>query len=114
MNLAIAVETSKHPSNRSNYKIWYLEINDYGDVIGLGLKNREELVKSIFSTYQRTGETNWRAFLKEATKSTPVEIFDFISQSTHDNTHFGNLPTLSEFQETLNSLQMNLEFRAIA
>lgn len=114
MFMAIAAETSRHPSRRNDYKIWYLELNSIGDVIGIGVKTREELVKNLFEHYKTTGKSNWRAFQKDAETSTPVEVFDFISQNMHENTHFGNLPTLAEFQETLNCLQMNFELRSIA
>lgn len=114
MFMAIAVETSKHPSKKSHYKVWYLELNSRGDVVGIGVKTREELVKNLFEYYGKHGKSNWRAFQKDKDASTPVEILDFISQNIHENTHFGNLPTLSEFQETLNCLALNMELKAIA
>ena len=114
MYMAIAAETSKHPARRNDYKVWYLQLNDRQDVIGIGVMNREELVKNLFANYKKTGKSNWRAFKKDAEASTSVEVFDFISQNIHENTHFGNLPSLEEFQETLNCLQMNLELRSIA
>ena len=114
MNLAIAVETFKHPTKKHDYKIWYLQTNIRGDVVGIGVKTKEEVVKSVFDNYRRSGETNWRAFKKDEHKSTPIEIFDFIAQNIHENTHFGNLPGLSDFQETLNCLQMKLEVQPIA
>lgn len=115
MFMAIAADTSKHPASRSDYKVWYLEICDAtSEVIGIGVKTREELVGSLFENYRKTGKSNWKAFSKNAESSHEIEIFDFISQNMHENTHFGDLPTLAEFQETLNCLQMNLELRAIA
>ena len=114
MYMAIAVETSKNPTQRTNYKVWFLELTDRGDVIGLGVKNREEVVQSLFRNIRRTGKSNWKAFAKNSEASKPIEIYDFISQSTYENTHFGNLPTLHEFQETLNRLQLNLELKPIA
>ncbi len=114
MYLAIAVETSKHPARKSNYKVWYLELNSKSDVVGIGVKNKREVVKNIFEYYGKNGKSNWRAFQKEKDCSTPIEILDFISQSAHENTHFGNLPLLSEFQETLNCLTFNMELKAIA
>lgn len=114
MFMAIAVEPSRHPEKRADYKVWYLEFSDLGDVVGIGVKTREELVKELFSHYRNTGKSNWRAFQKEKESSTEIELMDFISQNIHENTHFGNLPTLSEFQETLDCLKMNLELRAIA
>lgn len=115
MFMAIAAETSKHPSKRSDYKVWYLEIDEInGAVLGIGVKSRQELVQSLFTNYQKTGKSNWRAFKKEKESSTSIEIFDFISQNIGENTHFGNLPNLAEFQETLDCLKMGFEFRAIA
>ncbi len=114
MYLAVAVETSKHPNQKQNYKVWYLEIGADGKVHGLGVKTKEELIGSIFENYRLTGKTNWRCFQKERDCSTAIEIFDFIAMNTEQNTHFGNLPTLSEFQLTLDSLQTNLELRSIA
>ncbi len=114
MKMAIAAEVSKHPTNRSNYKVWYLEIDSHGEVIGIGVKSREELVKDVFESYKKTGKSNWRAFCKEAEQSKEIELYDFIAQNMHENTHFGELPTLSDFQETLNQLQLNLELRTLA
>jgi hypothetical protein len=114
MYLAVAVETSKHPSKKQDYKIWYLEVGPDGKVQGVGVKNREDLITSIFENYRLTGNTNWRCFQKEREESTSIEIYDFIAMNNYDNTHFGNLPTLSEFQLTLDSLQANLELRSIA
>ncbi|MBT3586822.1 MAG: hypothetical protein HN509_18060 [Halobacteriovoraceae bacterium] len=114
MYMAIACEAFKHPQNRSDYKVWYLEIDAGGNVVGIGVKTREQVVESIFNQIRRTGVSNWRAFRKNADKSTTIEVYDFISQNMHENTHFGNLPTLSEFHETLEYLKMNFELRAIA
>jgi hypothetical protein len=112
--MAIATEPSKNPLKRGDYKIWYLDIGPMGDVVGIGVKTREELVKELFESFRKFGKTNWRAFKKDADKSSPIEIYDFISQNMHENTHFGNLPTLCEFQETITCLQMKFEVRAIA
>jgi len=114
MYMAIAAESSGHPARKSNYRVWYLEINKRGDVIGVGVKSKEELVESIFANYAETGDSCWRAFRRNFDHSTAIEIFDFISQNDHENTHFGELPTLSEFQGTLDALKMNFEFKAIA
>lgn len=114
MNLAIAVETKQHPKNQNDYRVWYLEIDECGQVVGVGVKSKDELVENLFANYRKTGKSNWRAFQKGAEKSTPVEIFDFVSMNMHENTHFGSLPTLSEFQRVLDTLQSRLEFRSIA
>lgn len=114
MNLAIAVESKQHPKNQNDYRIWFLEIDECGQVVGVGVKSKQEMVENLFENYRRTGKSNWRAFQKGAERSTPVEIFDFVSMNMHDNTHFGNLPTLSEFQNVLDTLQSRLEFRSIA
>jgi hypothetical protein len=114
MFLAIAVESKQHPKNHQNYRVWYLEIDECGQVVGVGVKTKQELVESLFENYRKTGKSNWRAFLKNSEKSTPVEIFDFVSMNMHENTHFGNLPTLNEFQHVLDTLQSRLEFRSIA
>ena len=114
MKMAIAVETFKHPERKSDYKVWYLNLNYKGEVIGIGVKTREELVQSLFKEYRESGKSKWRAFCKESESSKPIEIYDFIAQNSLENTHFGNLPTLAEFQQTLDYLQMNFELRAIA
>jgi hypothetical protein len=114
MYMAIAVDTSKHPSKKSQYKIWYLELNGRGDVVGIGVKSRKEMIQNLMDHFGKHGSSNWRAFQKDKEQSTPIEMIDFISQNVHENTHFGNLPTLSEFQETLKCLSMNMELRAIA
>jgi hypothetical protein len=114
MFLAIAVESKHHPKNQNDYRVWYLEIDDAGQVVSVGVKTKEELVGNLFDNYRKTGKSNWRAFQKGAEKSTPIEVFDFVSMNMHENTHFGNLPTLSEFQTVLNTLQSRLELRSIA
>jgi hypothetical protein len=114
MLMAIAVETKKHPDHRQDYKVWYLELNRFQDVVGVGVKTREELVNSVFTQYRKTGKSGWRAFLKDRSESKEIEIFDFIAQNSEENTHFGNLPTLSEFHEVIEQLKLNLEIRAIA
>jgi hypothetical protein len=114
MFLAIAVESKQHPKNQNDYRVWFLEIDDCGQVIGVGVKSKQELVENLFENCRKTGKSNWRAFKKGAERSSAIEIFDFVSMNMHDNTHFGNLPTLSEFQNVLDTLQSRLEFRSIA
>lgn len=114
MKLAIAVESKQHPKNQNDYRVWYLEIDDNGHVVSVGVKTKQELVEDLFECYRRTGKSNWRAFQKGAEKSSAIEIFDFVSMNMHENTHFGNLPTLSEFQSVLDTLQSRLELRSIA
>ena len=79
-----------------------------------GVKSKQELVENLFENYRKTGKSNWRAFTKGAERSTPVEIFDFVSMNMNENTHFGHLPTLSEFQTVLDVLHSQLVFRSIA
>jgi hypothetical protein len=112
--MAVAVETFKHPLKNSDYKVWYLELNTNKDVIGIGVKTREGLIKSVFKNYHAHGESGWRAFCREAEESKSIDVVDFIAQNSQENTHFGNLPTLAQFQTTLNYLQMNLELQSIA
>ena len=114
MYLAVCVEPNKHPEKKNAYKIWYLELNSAGRMVGVGVKTREELVKSVLENFQKSGKTNWRCFQKEREASTEIEVYDFIAMNTFENTHFGELPTLSEFQSTLDSLQSNFELRSIA
>ena len=114
MFMAIAVESSKHPKMRDNYKVWYLEIDDFGNVVDLGIKTKEQLVQGLFSNIKSRGKSKWRAFLKGKEESKEIELVDFISQNKFENTHFGNLPSISEFQQTLNYLKMNLEVKAVA
>jgi hypothetical protein len=114
MFLAIAVENKQHPRHQQEYRVWFLEIDSSGQVVGVGVKTKTEMVENLFENYRRTGKSNWRAFQKGADKSTPVEMFDFISMNMHENTHFGTLPSLSEFQAVLDTLQSRLELRSIA
>jgi hypothetical protein len=114
MFLAIAVENKQHPHGNLDYRIWYLELNSQGKVIEIGVKSKNELIQSIFENFQKTGQTKWRAFEKGSESSRPIEIFDFISMNLNENTHFGNLPTLSEFQLVLDQLQLGIELRATA
>jgi hypothetical protein len=114
MYLAIAVEAKQHPKHQNDYRVWYLEINSGGQVVSVGVKTKQEMVENLFENYRRTGKSNWRAFEKGAEKSKPIEIFDFVSMNMMENTHFGNLPTLNEFQTVLDTLQSRLELRSIA
>lgn len=114
MNLAIAVETLQHPQHRQDYRVWFLELDASGRVVGLGVKTRQQLIESLFESYRKTGQSIWRAFCKGAERSTPIEVQDFVAMNMHENTHFGNLPTLSEFQGVLDALQSQLEIRSIA
>lgn len=114
MFLAVCVEPQKHPEKQQDYKVWYLELDSQGRVMGIGVKTREELVKSVLTNFQKTGDTHWRCFRKDSEQSTKIEVFDFIGMNTRENTHFGNLPTLSEFQATLDALEANFEMRSIA
>ncbi|MBD63743.1 MAG: hypothetical protein CME62_00935 [Halobacteriovoraceae bacterium] len=114
MFLAVCVEPHKHPEKQQDYKVWYLELDTNGRVMGIGVKTREELVKSVLTNFQKTGDTKWRCFRKDSEQSTKIEVFDFIGMNTFENTHFGNLPTLSEFQATLDALEANFEMRSIA
>jgi hypothetical protein len=112
--LAVAVEPSKNPKSPQEYKVWYLELGHEGRVQGIGVKSKDEILASLFESYKKTGKSNWRAFRKELDQSTPIELFDFVSMNMVENTHFGNLPTLNEFQAVLDSLQSKLELRSIA
>ncbi len=114
MYLAIAVETKQHPRSQNDYRVWYLEIDEGGQVVSVGVKSKQEMVEDLFKHYRKSGKSNWRAFQKGSERSTPVEIFDFVSMNMHENTHFGNLPSLSEFQTVLDTLQSRLELRSIA
>lgn len=114
MNLAIAVETKQHPQHRQDYRVWFLELDQGGRVVGVGVKTRQEMIEDLFESYRRTGQSNWRAFCKGAERSKPVEAADFIAMNMHENTHFGELPTLSEFQGVLDMLQTQFEIRSIA
>lgn len=114
MYLAIAVETKQHPQHRQEYRVWYLELDSTGNVVGMGVKSRTELIESLFASIKAQGKSNWRAFCKDSERSRPIEIADFICMNMHENTHFGNLPTLSEFQNVLDSLHGQFEIRSIA
>ena len=114
MNLAVCVEPNKNPAEKHDYKIWYLELDSRGKVVSIGVKSKEELVQNVLENFRKTGKTHWKCFQKESDKSTDIEVFDFISMNTFENTHFGELPTLSEFQATLNALESNFELQSIA
>lgn len=114
MYLAIAVEPQVTATNPRDYRIWYLETNSFGEVVNIGVKDREDLIQSCFTNYQLTGQTQWRVFRKGSEKSEAIEITDFVAQGMFDNTHFGTLPTLEEFQGTIDALKMNLKIKKVA
>jgi hypothetical protein len=66
MFLAIAVESKQHPRNQHDYRVWYLEIDDCGQVVGVGAKSKQEVIENLFENYRKTGKSNWRAFPKGA------------------------------------------------
>lgn len=108
MYLAIAVESKQHPRQQNDYRVWYLEIDHRKEVIAVGSKSKQEMLKGMFQGQK------WRAFPKGADSTRAVEIFDFVAKNSFENTHFGNLPTLSEFQSVLDTLQSKLEIRSVA
>lgn len=112
MYMAIAVVPPKSPENRENYKVWFLKLDRSGNTIGIGLKDRKEVIASLFKNYKKSGGSNWRALLKDSESSSSIELCDFLTQNTYHNTHFGNLPTISEFQTALNYLHLNFEYQA--
>ncbi len=112
--MIIAVETHKHPERQGDYRVWYLTLNHNKDVTSVNVASKEELVQSIMRDVKNCGKSSWRAFLKDASSSKPVELMDFIGQNRFENTHFGNLPHLHEFQHLLDRLKLGLEIRAIA
>jgi len=114
MFMAVAAQTFKKESGTNDYRVWFLEMTSTGEVVGIGVMERKELVENVFKNFHNTGRTNWRSFAKGAVQSKPIEVYDFISQNPLENTHFGNLPTLNEFQKTLAQLEMNLEVSRMA
>jgi len=112
--MAIAVEPAKNPMKQENYRVWYLQLNDKKEVIGIAVKSREDLVHQLLHQYKKHGKSFWRAFLVGEPRSTAIELFDFIAMGQFQNTHFGNLPTIHEFQETLERLKVVNETRLSA
>ena len=112
--VAIAVETFKHPINSSDYRIWYLKLNSFKEVVGIGVMSKKELIQDLFSNYREKGRSFWKAFTKDSERPRDIEVFDFICMNLTENTHFGNLPTLSEFQHVIDSMQLNLELKPVA
>jgi len=112
--IAIAVETTRETNAKGSYRIWYLELDSQKKIVGIGSKSKEELIQNLFQDYQLEGETKWRALLKDSEETTPIEMYDFISKDSNANTHFGNLPTLSQFQHVLHQLHLNLELKPLA
>src|SRR5690606_41211068 len=86
MYLAIAVETKNHPKSQNDYRIWYLEIDERGQVIGVGVKSKDELISHIFDCMKKFGKSLWRAFLKDSESSSPIEIYDFVSMRSEEHT----------------------------
>lgn len=114
MYMAIAVQVPQHPQERENYKVWYLKFNPQGKLIQIGAKSKQELVQSLFENYRKEGKSNWKAFCKDSDSSKIIEPYDFINLNLYENTHFGTLPTLAEFQLTLNTLQDGIQFHQLA
>lgn len=113
-NTKIAIAVDPHPTMKEKYTIWYIEVGMTGRVKHVGSIAKDDLIESLFKQYHLSGETTWRVFRKEAEKSTPIEITDFMAMNINENTHFGNLPHLEEFQKTLEVLQFNMEIKKSA
>ncbi|PIR59744.1 MAG: hypothetical protein COU68_03945, partial [Candidatus Pacebacteria bacterium CG10_big_fil_rev_8_21_14_0_10_45_6] len=73
MYMAIAVELVPTREKRDDYKVWYLEIDTQGRVVGIGVKSKKELIASLFENYRQTGTSSWRAFKKGEEHSSPIE-----------------------------------------
>ncbi len=112
--LIIACETFTSMEGRADYKVWYLEMGPMGKVFDLKSKKREELIGSIMENHQRYGRSLWRAFLKDHEESIAIDLFDFVGKNTNHNTHFGNLPTVSDLQAVLAHMKIKLEAKALA
>jgi hypothetical protein len=112
--LIIASENFTTIEGRTDYKVWYLEMGPKGEVYDLKSKKREELIMSIMENHQRYGRSLWRAFLQNHEESKQIDLYDFISKNTIENTHFGQLPTVHELQETLKHLKVRLEVKSLA
>ncbi len=112
MNIAICVEPKSN--SKTDYIIWYLKLNQFNEVYGIEVISKEDLIKDLFEHFSRTGKSNWRCFQKDQENSTPIEIFDFVSLNQFENTHFGNLPSLSEFQNVIDGLNLKFQFKRIA
>lgn len=112
--LIIACENFQTLEGKSDYKVWYLEMGPKGEVYDLKSKKREELIRSLMENHQRYGRSLWRAFLKEHEESISIDLFDFVAKNSESNTHFGNLPTIAELQETLKQLKVRLEVKSLA
>ena len=114
LNLAVCVEPNKDPTEKHDYRVWYLEMDNDSNVTGIAVKTKSELIACIMLSIRTGQKPNWRCFQKDMESSTKIDLFDFIAMNTFQNTHFGQLPTLSEFQTTLNALENNFEMKAIA
>ena len=114
MFLAIAVESNKHPKNQNDYRVWYLELGASGDIHGIGVKSKDQVIESLFANYQKTESLTGRLSLKTQKHRHQLRYLILFRSNTFENTHFGNLPTLSEFQKTLDQLNMNFEIKPLA
>ena len=113
-NTKIAIAVDQNPAQKDNYSIWYVEVSSTGRVKHVGSVTKEQLVENLFKQYHLNGSSNWRVFRKEQDRSTQINLTDFMGMNIHENTHFGNLPDLSEFQKTLEALKCNLEIKKVA
>jgi len=107
--MAIAVEPAKNLQEPENYRVWYLQLNSRKEVIGIAVKARKDLIHQLLHQYKQYGKSLWKAFLLGQSESTIIELFDFISMGQFQNTHFGVLPTIHEFQGTLDRLKSTRE-----
>jgi len=113
-NTKIAIAVDQNPSQKENYSIWYVEVSSTGRVKHVGSVSKDQLVESLFKQYHLNGTSYWRVFRKEEERSTPINLTDFMGMNMFENTHFGSLPDLSEFQKTLEALKCNLEIKKVA
>ncbi len=112
MYLAFAVEVNPHPRHQENYRVWFMRLNKYGKMTNIGIMSKKDLIQALFRSYREKGKSNWMALTKTSSQFSPIELIDFLAMSTHANTHFGELPTIAEFQKVLNQVQDQVSLSA--
>lgn len=113
LNLVVASEPKKNPTTEFDYRLWYCEINAMGNICSIRTKTCEELIESLFWQKNHLGESFWRVLRKGAENTDEITFSDFISINQFENTHFGNLPTLSEFERSIDVVKYELRNQCV-
>lgn len=99
--VVLAVDAKKHPKFKCEYHIWYAVFNSEAKLQKFGRYSKDQLIENIFADIRRWGSSSWFALNCHSDQLRPIELIDFLSMENFSNSHFGNLPYISQFDQSL-------------